>query len=416
MMGAFEMMGAMDALHRGEHGYDPARLLTGRAADLAAALIPMSRVKPVLLSRYLVKGWLDRGAMSVVYGESNVGKTFLALDLAAHVAAGLDWHGHRVPAGEKWAGPVLYIASEGGTGIRNRMEAMRRENPELDGDNLILLPTRLDLCTSDDSQWLVEMILTKLPRKPSLMVVDTLARAMGNGDENTAKDMGQFVRSVDHLREATGAHVMVIHHSGKDASKGARGSRRAHHVSKGHGHDGNYRNPGHRGPGSQDDRHREEGRPCAPAGPAGQLEARMNRPQGDTRADDEPSVERKAFANYLRLGDRISFEDQKALNETSDTQGGFLAPPELSTEVLRDLVEFSLILDALPARPGRRAFSRRHHHRGPDHGGPVMRAGRLTEMIQIERATESLNDYGTPSTTWARVATVRAELVQQSTT
>lgn len=101
---------------------------------------------------------------------------------------------------------------------------MRRENPELDGDNLILLPSGLDLCTSDDSQWLVEMILTKLPKRPSLIVVDTLARAMGNGDENTAKDMGQFVRSIDHLRAKTGAHVMVIHHSGKDASKGARGS------------------------------------------------------------------------------------------------------------------------------------------------------------------------------------------------
>ena len=89
-MGAFEMMGALDARHRAEHGFDPARLLTGRAAELADALIPMSRVKPVLRSRYLVKGWLDRGAMSVVYGESNVGKTFFALDMAAHVAAALD--------------------------------------------------------------------------------------------------------------------------------------------------------------------------------------------------------------------------------------------------------------------------------------------------------------------------------------
>ncbi|SDK62262.1 AAA family ATPase [Paracoccus chinensis] len=223
-MGAFEIMGTMDAQHRAERGIDPGRLLTGRAAELADALIPMNRVRPVLRSRHLVKGWLDRGAMSVVYGESNVGKTFFALDLAAHVAAGLDWHGHRVPSGEKWAGPVLYIASEGGTGIRNRMEAMRRENPDLDGDKLILLPAGLDLCTSDDSQWLVETILTKLPQRPSLIVVDTLARAMGNGDENTAQDMGQFVRSIDHLRAETGAHVMVIHHSGKDASKGARGS------------------------------------------------------------------------------------------------------------------------------------------------------------------------------------------------
>ena len=226
-MGFYEM-GAIDARHRQDHGVTAARLLTGRAGDLAAALIPLGKVRPILKSRYLVKGWLDQGAFSVVYGESNVGKTFLAMDLALHVAAGEDWHGNRVPADEKRAGPVIYVASEGGSGIHNRIEAMRRDNPELmrrveERGDFLLLKTGLDLCTSDDSQWLVEAI-ANLPRKPSLIVVDTLARAMGGGDENTAKDMGQFVRSVDHLREATGAHVMVIHHSGKDASKGARGS------------------------------------------------------------------------------------------------------------------------------------------------------------------------------------------------
>lgn len=227
-MGAFEMMGEIDRRHREEYGITAASLLTGRAGDLAAALIPLHKVKPILKCRYLVKGWLDRGAFSVVYGESNVGKTFFALDLALHVAAGTDWHGHRVPTDEKWLGPVIYVASEGGAGVHNRIEAVRRDNPELmrqvdERGGFLLLKTGLDLCTSDDSQWLVEAIGT-LPRKPSLIVVDTLARAMGNGDENTAKDMGQFVRSVDHLREATGAHVMVIHHSGKDATKGARGS------------------------------------------------------------------------------------------------------------------------------------------------------------------------------------------------
>lgn len=169
-MGAFEMMGSLDARHREENGITPARLLNGRAGDLACAMIPMSRVKPVLRSRYLVKGWLDRGAMSVVYGESNVGKTFLALDLATHVAAGLDWHGHRVPTGEKWAGPVLYIASEGGTGIRNRLDAMRREKPELDGDNLVLLPT------DDDGDRVTSAVVTPaeaVTRKPKVRLTGT---------------------------------------------------------------------------------------------------------------------------------------------------------------------------------------------------------------------------------------------------
>jgi hypothetical protein len=58
---------------------------------------------------------------------------------------------------------------------------------------------------------------------PALIIIDTLARAMGGGDENSGQDMGALIRNVDLIRERTGAHVMLIHHSGKDTSRGARG-------------------------------------------------------------------------------------------------------------------------------------------------------------------------------------------------
>lgn len=200
---------------------------TPRARELARFTRRITDVKPVLKSRYLVKGWLDRGASSVVYGESNVGKTFFAMDLAMHIAAGMDWEGSRIPSGDKWSGPVLYVAGEGGYGINNRIEALRRDKPELveaAGRNFALMKLSLDLCTSQDAAHLIEMIRDEFEEKPALIVIDTLARSMGAGDENTAQDMGKFVRSVDQIREATGAHVMVIHHSGKDTAKGARGS------------------------------------------------------------------------------------------------------------------------------------------------------------------------------------------------
>lgn len=205
--------------------------LKGRALDLSDAIQPIWQIKPALKSRYLVKNWIDRGALSVVYGESNVGKTFFALDLAMHVAARLPWHGHKVADVDtdgNWPGPVLYIAGEGGHGIRNRIEAVRRERSDImeriEGESdFCLLPTGLDLCGPNDVEALSEAI-AEWADFVALIVVDTLARAMGDGDENTAKDMGAFVRNVDQLREETGAHVMVIHHSGKDTSKGARGS------------------------------------------------------------------------------------------------------------------------------------------------------------------------------------------------
>ncbi|MGK7754683.1 MULTISPECIES: helicase RepA family protein [unclassified Roseovarius] len=202
--------------------------LSGRAGDLQAALRPLDSIKPVLSSRYLVKAWIDRGATSVVYGESNVGKTFFALDLAMHVAAGESWHGAKVPPATDPFGCVVYVAGEGGSGMHNRIEAIRKDNADLirqaeKRHGFTLLPTMLDLCGATDAAELVKVFST-LPARIGLVVVDTLARTMGDGDENTARDMGAFVRSLDHIRNATGAHIMVIHHSGKDASKGARGS------------------------------------------------------------------------------------------------------------------------------------------------------------------------------------------------
>lgn len=210
-------------------GFERRNRLTGRAADLSAGIVPLGKISPDLRSRYLVKGWLDRGAFSVVYGQSNVGKTFFAMDLALHVAAGEDWHGSRVPEGDKHAGPVLYVAAEGGRGIRNRIAAIRKHNPELmakveEERGLSILSEPLDLCTAEDAKYLIEAIAEGFQVMPSLIVIDTLARVMGSGDENTAKDMGQLVRAVDDIRAETGAHVMIIHHSGKDESKGARGS------------------------------------------------------------------------------------------------------------------------------------------------------------------------------------------------
>ena len=74
------------------------------------------------------------------------------------------------------------------------------------------------------------------------------------------------------------------------------------------------------------------------------IEAKANRPDpGKQKAEDEPSVERKAFAAYLCRGDAISEEDKKALTVASNPDGGYLAPPELSAEIIRDLVEYSPI-------------------------------------------------------------------------
>ena len=176
--------------------------------------------EPVLSSNYLVKNWLDPNCLSVMYGPSNSGKTFVALDMANHIATGDDWHGHRITAGG-----ALYIATEGGRDIANRLAALKQERPEKTPHDLIILPSDLDMFNILDTDALIECLChTEDPPQVALIVIDTLARSMGTGDENAAQDVGQFIGNCDRLRQVTGAHVMIIHHTGKDKDRGARGS------------------------------------------------------------------------------------------------------------------------------------------------------------------------------------------------
>lgn len=72
-----------------------------------------------------------------------------------------------------------------------------------------------------------------------------------------------------------------------------------------------------------------------------QLETRLNRPGTQQEQQNEPAAEVRAFGNYLRMGDRAPAEELRALTVSSDAQGGYLAPAEMSTEFIRDLNEFS---------------------------------------------------------------------------
>lgn len=165
----------------------------------------------------LVADLLDQGALSVVYGPSNVGKSFLALLLAFHIALGLDLIGKAVAKNG-----CAYVVAEGGRGFGKRVAAHLKHFGPAPGFRG--LPAPIDLFDPNaDTAPLIDALLC-LEIKPGFIVVDTLARAMAGGDENSTKDMSVFVGNCDRIRAATGAHVMLIHHSGKDAAKGARGS------------------------------------------------------------------------------------------------------------------------------------------------------------------------------------------------
>lgn len=169
-------------------------------------------------SRPLVKGLLDHGAMSVVYGQSNVGKTFVVMDLAYCIAAALPYAGMKTDPGL-----VVYVSAEGGNNIKKRMAALCVKHGRSANVRLRLLNSSIDLRRPDaDLRPLVESIRA-LGEPVALIVIDTLSRAMAGGDENSPVDMGLIVRHFDALRTHTSAHLMVVHHSGKNQAAGARG-------------------------------------------------------------------------------------------------------------------------------------------------------------------------------------------------
>ena len=168
-----------------------------------------------------VEDTLTDGAMSVVYGDSNVGKTFWVFDLACHISLGMPWNGKEVEQG-----PVVYIAAEGGGSIKKRRQAFQQHH-EIEDAMLAIVPVAVDLLDEKaDVSRIIEACETAAEhysKQIRMVVFDTLSRVMAGGNENSPEDMTAVISNIDKVRHATGAHTLIVHHSGKNAAQGARG-------------------------------------------------------------------------------------------------------------------------------------------------------------------------------------------------
>ncbi|MBF0035079.1 AAA family ATPase [Citrobacter freundii] len=172
---------------------------------------------------YLVKGLIPTGALCSIYGPGGSFKSFLAVSLACHVASGKPWSGRRVNQGA-----VLFIAGEGGTGVARRIRAWELSvNDEIVLQNLFRVDCPVFPASPESIQQVILATqdifqLTGMPVR--LIILDTLARCFGSSDENTARDMGAFIQGCDAIRYHTHSTMLIVHHSGKDQDRGARGS------------------------------------------------------------------------------------------------------------------------------------------------------------------------------------------------
>lgn len=172
-------------------------------------------------ARQLVPDYLDFGTVSVWYGGPNQGKSFVLADLCHAVTTGRPWFGKQCERGA-----VLYVAVEGRVKFPARVAALCQVYGTaappfavLRDDTDLSQQAALDALAGQ-----VDVAANLFDAPIQLIVVDTLSATFGAGDPNATADMTLFARNMTKLSARTGAHVAIVHHSGKDKAKGARGS------------------------------------------------------------------------------------------------------------------------------------------------------------------------------------------------
>ncbi|PMM87104.1 hypothetical protein BCT45_05160 [Vibrio breoganii] len=172
---------------------------------------------------YLVKGYVPAKSFGMIYGASGSFKSFHALSWACHIALGKEWNKCRVTQQ-----PVLYIAGEGGIGVPRRIRALElRYNQGKPIEHLYRLDFPIamgDVVQVNQLAHTIEHYSQEIGVQFGLVIIDTLARCFGSGDENKTEDMGRFVAACDRIKAQANVTVMVVHHSGVADKGRARGS------------------------------------------------------------------------------------------------------------------------------------------------------------------------------------------------
>ncbi|GGZ56043.1 hypothetical protein GCM10008101_06810 [Lysobacter xinjiangensis] len=177
---------------------------------------------------WLIDGWIAKDSLAGLVGPSGSCKSFLAIDWACRVATGTPWNGCDVQRGA-----VFVIAGEGRNGLRKRIEGWSfHTGVSIEGAPLFIASTMPPLADGFGGVHVIaeieeltdELFFNCGGIEPSLIVIDTVARAMAGKNENSAQDVGELIACMDLLRDRWGATVLAVHHTGHDASGRARGS------------------------------------------------------------------------------------------------------------------------------------------------------------------------------------------------
>ena len=180
----------------------------------AFKLLSVAEVMQTPSIGWLVKGLLPARGLGAIFGASSSGKTFLVLDMLMAICRGHNWLGYRIRAKHT----VVYLALEGGAGIKDRLNAYLQHNQLTAPDNFYLIISPFDVRADTD-----ELIAAIAGVNPAIVVIDTLNQAAPGADENSNVDMSLITAKGQEIATAIKGLALYIHHSGKDAAKGLRG-------------------------------------------------------------------------------------------------------------------------------------------------------------------------------------------------
>jgi hypothetical protein len=159
---------------------------------------------------WLIDGVLPTGSAAALIAPPASGKSFAAIDVAFHIAAGREWHGRETKVAK-----VLYVAAEGVRGLKSRVRAWKKARGVTTACNVRFIPEPVQLLDPNEVARLIATAGFEDAQLPTLIIIDTFARCFVGGDENSATAMGQAVEAIRQIQAATGATVLLVHHTRK---------------------------------------------------------------------------------------------------------------------------------------------------------------------------------------------------------
>ena len=192
-------------------------------ARVSFELIPVGRmISDIRKPEWLINDVCEKESVIAIFGQAKAGKSFITVDMAACIALGKEWHGHKAHQA-----PVVYLAGEGIRNISRRFLAWSKINKADIHQAPLMISSRGARLLDDKEHQLLKDTISATEDQHGdigMIIVYTLARNFGGGNENSTEDMNAFIERIDDLKDTFKSCISIVHHTGHNSGTRARGS------------------------------------------------------------------------------------------------------------------------------------------------------------------------------------------------